>query len=327
MQPQMARPQQGGWGAAPPGPHAFNTPGPGFPGGPDLWGMHTPAAGWGMPQPLPQQQQQRAPLGRASVQVGDRIDRFAVGNHCMFFLIFFSDIRASLTQGSDGPVLEPFLVRAVDAQIVINPLLLPPTDDGVRPHLKWNMLFQSNNCQRSTDPNHVSWVKGREEPATFPRVTSLRLVSETVPWMMEINARNRDIGVTCGDVIESISYDFRKYSGQNEYSALPAAKQRALAESYRHNRSRAHGAPGGAIGEGMRRLDWLGKDSMFGGIDRNDRLVRRLCGDVLPCTFELKCIHRYAMTAEEIRDHEARERANNRHRSTVESASDDDDDD
>jgi hypothetical protein len=169
------------------------------------------------------------------------------------------------------------------------------------------MLFPSSHCQRSTDPSHISWKKGREEPATFPWVTSLRLVSETFPWVLEIRAREPEVGVTCGDVIETIGDNFGKYTNQHEYSVLPASKKRALAVSYRHNRSRAHGVPGGRLGEGLRRLDWLCSERMFGGIDRNDRLVKRLCGDMLPYTFELKCMNRYPMTAEEIRDHEVGE--------------------
>ncbi len=56
------------------------------------------------------------------------------------------------------------------------------------------------------------------------------------------------------------------------------------------------------------RCDWLGQHTMFGGIVEDKRYVKELCGGGdLPCTFELKYVQRYPMTAEEIREHEARE--------------------
>jgi hypothetical protein len=207
----------------------------------------------------------------------------------------------------------------------------PLPDSGGQPYLKWNMLFPSNQCQRSDDPVHMSWSNGRHEPATFPRITFVRLVSEAFPWVINITARNREIGVTCGDLIDYISRDMYHLTGQAEYEALPSAKKRIVGEAYRHNRSRAHGVPGGQLNPGMLRLDWLGLDTMFGGIRENDRLVRRVCGDVLPCTFELVCVRRYPMTAEEIRNQEAmqrnlseREARRRSRRPTVESVRDED---
>ncbi|KAJ7494418.1 hypothetical protein B0H11DRAFT_2004528 [Mycena galericulata] len=234
-------------------------------------------------------EQQQQPLSRAIGQVGDRVGQFEEGPNY-------------------GPVLEPFLIRAVRAHVRLNPLIQPLSEAGGQPYIKWNMLFPSNQCQRSDDAPHLSWSKGRYEPATFPRVTYLRLVSETFPWAINITARNRDIGVTCGELVDYISRDMYQLTGQPEYEALPSAKKRTVGDAYRHNRSRAHGVPGGQLNPGMLRLDWLGLDTMFGGVRENDRLVRRVCGDVLPCTFELVCVRRYPMTAEEIRNQEAMQR-------------------
>ncbi|KAJ7118960.1 hypothetical protein C8R44DRAFT_878488 [Mycena epipterygia] len=254
---------------------------------------------------------EQQPLSRAIGQVGDRVGQFEAGPHY-------------------GPVLEPFLVRAVRAHVRLNPLVQPLPDAGGQPYLKWNMLFPSNQCQRSDDPVHMSWANGRQEPATFPRVTSLRLVSDTFPWAVNIVARNRDLGVTCGELIDYISRDMYNLTGQADYEALPSARKRVVGDAYRHNRSRANGVPGGQLNPGMLRLDWLGLDTMFGGVRENDRLVRRVCGDVLPCTFELVCVRRYPMTSEELRNQEimqrnlSRESAARRrsHRPTVESVRD-----
>ncbi|KAJ7084818.1 hypothetical protein B0H15DRAFT_382226 [Mycena belliarum] len=245
-------------------------------------GFGAPAFG-GMAEP-------QQPLSRAIGQVGDRVGQFEAGPNY-------------------GPVLEPFLVRAVRAHVRLNPLIHPLAETGGQPYLKWNMLFPSNQCQRSDDPVHISWAKGRKEPLTFPRVTFVRLVSDAFPWAISITAHNRDIGVTCGDLIDQVSRDMYQLTGQAEYEALGNAKKRTVADAYRHNRSRANGVPGGQLNPGMLRLDWLGLDTMFGGVRENERLVRRICGDVLPCTFELVCVKRYPMTAEEIRNQELMQRA------------------
>ncbi|KAF9464578.1 hypothetical protein BDZ94DRAFT_1256068 [Collybia nuda] len=264
-----------------------------------------------MMQPPPQMQPPGGPLGRASAHEGDRVDPFMSGDHY-------------------GPVLEPFLVRIVGAQIKVNPLLQPVPDEADRPYLKWNMLFPSSNCQRSTDPSHISWVEGRHEPATFPRVSSLQIVSDGFPWMVKVEARRPETGVTCGDVIDRLSGSMNTLSSGADYEALPPHKKRLIAEAYQHNRSRAHGVPGGMLEVGMKRLDFLGKDTIFGGIVNDEEYLTRHAGVVLPCTFVLKCLRRFAMTAEEIRDHEARQRAaaaQDTRRATVTTDSDDDDDD
>lgn len=232
--------------------------------------------------------------------------------------------------------MEPFLIRIVHAEVKINPLITPIHENGPeKPHLKWNMLYPSSYAQRSTDPSHISWSNGRDEPATFPRVTSLRIVSDVLPWIFEVQAHNPDIGVTCGEVIDRISADLNKLTVKEDFERLSPTQKRTLSDAYRHNRSRAHGTPGGQLGQGMKRLDFLRKDTAFGGVEVNHSIIRRICGDVVPCTFLLKCKHRYAMTQEEIRDQEVRQRTisqTSRERSTrisvqPPSTADDDDDD
>ncbi|KAJ7253312.1 hypothetical protein B0H12DRAFT_1116559 [Mycena haematopus] len=303
--PPWAQAQMAQMGAMPGGMHGM--PGMGMPGG--MPGMGMPGMGMpgmgmpgmGMPGMMPGMgpglglgfgMEQQQPLSRAIGQVGDRVGEFEAGPNY-------------------GPVLEPFLIRAVHAHVRLNPLIQPIPDSAAAtppPYLKWNMLFPSNQCQRSDESVHMSWSNGRQEPATFPRVSLIQLVSDAFPFVIKIPARNRDIGVTCGELIDLVSRDMYQLTSQAEYEALPSNKRRMVSEAYRHNRSRANGVPGGQLHQGMLRLDWLGQDTMYGGIRDNERLVRRVCGDVLPCTFELVCVRRYPMTAEELRNQEMLQR-------------------
>ena len=177
------------------------------------------------------------------------------------------------------------------ADVKLNPLISPLPEDGSdQVHLNWNMLFPTSMVQRSTDPSHISWSKGRDAPATFPRVSSLRLVSDTIPWVLNVEATDIGIGVTCGEVIDSIEEQLVKFSDKRDYERLTPSLRQEVVEAYRRNRSRGPDVPGGRrLGEGMKRLDFLRQDTMFAGIEVNDRVVKRLCGDVFPCVFVLKC--------------------------------------
>ena len=200
------------------------------------------------------------------------------------------------------------LVARVKARVSINPLLQPPNDQLDRDYLKWNMLFPTGNCQRSSDRPGRSWYSGRDAPATWPRVTQIRLVSRSFPWAIDVPASDARVGVTCGDVVEAIHVNMYGRLSQQQYDCASRGQKRLLSESFYHNRSTAHGVPGGKLQQTLLKCDWLGQDTMFGGIGDDERLVRDMCGDALPCTFELKCVRRYPMTEQEIREHEQRER-------------------
>ncbi|KAI9570843.1 hypothetical protein HD554DRAFT_2081670 [Boletus coccyginus] len=203
-----------------------------------------------------------------------------------------------------GPVLEPFLAKIVGAAIKLNPLLAPPADTQ-DDYLRWNMLFHTSNCYRTTEARR-SWIKGRNAPATHPRLTHIRIISRTFPWMIQARAQNSKLGVTCGEVLDAVSAYLYGDVAKKEYENLPGPKKRQIWEGYRFNRSTDSNAPGGRLGEGLKRLDWLGSSSRFGGLVANETFVKDHCGDVLPCTFELKCLPSYPLTAQEVREQQQR---------------------
>lgn len=192
----------------------------------------------------------------------------------------------------DGPVLEPMLVKAVGAKLQMNPLLLPLGDEDDHPHLRWNMLFSTAHCHRSTDPSHRSWSNGRQEPATFPRVTELRLVSRIFPSMIHVHATNKSIGITCGDLIEQLSDHLQRRLRKEDYEGASALRRREIRDAYHHNRSRSMGVPGGQLGDGLKALDWLGTQTMFGGIQQNEQFLLEKFNVSIPCVLELICVDR-----------------------------------
>lgn len=184
---------------------------------------------------------------------------------------------------------------------------MPPSPDEEREYLHWNMLFSSAQCRRSSEPSYRSWSNGRREPATWPRIDSMRLVSRSFPWTVFIKASDSTVGVTCGDVIESLHSFMYTRVTRSEMDSASREKKRALYESFNHNRSSAHGVPGGRLEQTLFRFDWLGSDVLFGGIDVDPNSVRSIAGTVPPCMFVLVCMSRYPFSEAEARIQEERE--------------------
>ncbi|KAF8839874.1 hypothetical protein BDN67DRAFT_707349 [Paxillus ammoniavirescens] len=215
----------------------------------------------------------------------DRMDPFAEGPHY-------------------GPVLQPFVAKVLGAAVRLNPLLAPPADNQ-DDYLRWNMLFDTGNCYRTSQPRR-SWVKGRKAPATHPRMTHIRIISRAFPWMIHARAQDPKIGVTCGEVLDALSAYMYGDVAKKEYESMSASRKRQVWANYQLNRSTGRDVPGGRLGESLKRLDWLGPASRFGGLVINDTFAKEHCGDVLPSTFELKCLPSYPMTPDEFREQQQR---------------------
>jgi hypothetical protein len=130
----------------------------------------------------------------------------------------------------------------------------------------------------------------------------MRIVSDLFPWTFSVIASDWTAGVTCGEVIDTLAKNFFRHASREDYyDTLSTQRQKRVSEVYRYNRSTAYGR--GTLGEGLRRLDFLGKDTTYGGILLDEAALRRRCGDVLPCMFVLNC-QRYVLTQEEMREQE-----------------------
>jgi hypothetical protein len=171
------------------------------------------------------------------------------------------------------------------------------------------MLFNASHCVRSDDRPDKSWSNGRGSPATHPRLTEVRIVSRTFPWAITVHAADSNIGVTCGEIIDRLD-DFLHKNLRKEDAELDSGSHRIERDhAYYHNRSTAIGVPGGRLGEGLRRLDWLCKDTMFGGLEADSSFARDYYdGASPPAILTLLCTTRYPLTEQEMNEQEARER-------------------
>jgi hypothetical protein len=209
----------------------------------------------------------------------------------------------ALTMTADGPVLDPFIVAVVKPNLLVNPLLETQLKSSKNDYLNWDMLWPSSYCSRSCDPPIRSWSEGRDEPATFPRLTTIRIISSSFPWIIVIKAADIAIGVTCGNVVNAIDDFLHGFLKKGEFESANRQHKKDMTRAYHSNRSTAPDVPGRRLGEGMRRLDWLVNDTIFGGIRRNDAFVRAEYGG-LPATIELRCKTRISLTKTNLNIHE-----------------------
>ncbi|KAG9225775.1 hypothetical protein CCMSSC00406_0007785 [Pleurotus cornucopiae] len=197
-----------------------------------------------------------------------------------------------------GPMTPSLGATPIQPEIKFHQMFLPPSgNDNRSSTLQWDMLFPSTYAQgTSSDPS--AWANKREEAATSPRVAMLNLVSKAFPWTIYVRASHPQLGVSCSDVIEAISRFLGQLVSQQEFLGFPAGTQQLVTECYHQNRDVAREVLGvNGLGEGIKRLDWLGMETIFGGIEHNDRLLREICGGAPPpLTFALLRIRKSSST-------------------------------
>ena len=179
---------------------------------------------------------------------------------------------------SDGPVHNARMATLLDTTFEVNPILrhLPPQSDENR--LEYNILFSLSTASLFKDKQEISWVDGRDEPAVLPRLETLTLISEHFPWMIHVRASDADIGVTCVDVMEALYKDLHKSFSRDEVNRWSKARLEKISAVYHYNRQAKEGVPGGALGKGFRRVDYLSEYTVFDGIEYDDAMARERFG-------------------------------------------------
>ncbi|KII89333.1 hypothetical protein PLICRDRAFT_109835 [Plicaturopsis crispa FD-325 SS-3] len=193
---------------------------------------------------------------------------------------------------TDGPVLTMTLASAVLVEPSINPLLLPPNDEG-RTFIEWNMLYPHSYARPSLPLSTESWSDLLREPATFPRLSNMHIISPAFPWTIDIRAETQDVALTCHDVIEQLHKFLYKFITDFDMDTAPPKHRHAMWESFDASRTPPDGLPGrlliNKVFNGLRRVEWLCGTTVFLGLDSNNTYIRQRLNTVLPGTFVLSC--------------------------------------
>lgn len=195
--------------------------------------------------------------------------------------------------GTDyAPALDHLVFNIVKPPVMeIHPLLRPiaETRDSSDPFLVFDVLFPPNTIHVSNEPPRKSWSKGRKDPATFPRLKLMRLVTRFTAWVIQVST-DSPAGITVSDVINAIHDHFRvNASEEDDWGRTDPGTQSEILMAYKWNRSTEMGAPGGIMPEALLRGDFLMERTMFAGLKLADKELCEQRMDVadFPATFEL----------------------------------------
>lgn len=154
------------------------------------------------------------------------------------------------------------------------------------------MLFPSSYATATAAGSQETLLGRLREPATHPRLSAIRIISRAFPWTIEIQAPTRNTALTCQDILDQLHLFLYKFLLKREMHTATPEHQAALWIYFKSNRTPADGLLARLLKDrcpSMRKIDWLGKDTVFLGIDQDDDYVRQRVNIVLPGTYVLKC--------------------------------------
>lgn len=137
------------------------------------------------------------------------------------------------------------------------------------------------------------WKQRAHELATFPHISQINIISKSFPWIIEIHSRHPSKGVRCSDIVEGLHAHFLVHLICTDTDHLQPEEfeqmSRAFKESRRNEQSvMTHTLTAGKH-PGLLRVDWLGQNTMFGGLERDEEYVKERLGVYDPSYFVLRC--------------------------------------
>ncbi|KAF8518279.1 hypothetical protein BU17DRAFT_48872 [Hysterangium stoloniferum] len=119
----------------------------------------------------------------------------------------------------------------------------------------------------SSYDNNLS-PRDRARPATSPPLPFLRLKCSLLPWPIDVDPADHSGVVTVGDVFAAIYYELRRHVTRPEWEGAPADVRERVRQSWlrRCKRQQTHRDREHESSNGLRRIDWLAKDTVFQGL-------------------------------------------------------------
>ncbi|KAK0226519.1 hypothetical protein IW262DRAFT_1480592 [Armillaria fumosa] len=165
-----------------------------------------------------------------------------------------------------GPVLEPRIISILKILPVLNPVLLSPLSEG--DHIVWNMISHPSTAKRVRDGFEQPFDAFRYEPASFPRLTILNVISPSFPWIINLRSGDSNVGVTVGDVLLGIFFYLQV--------ALKSVELDRISPQYRASITETSIARKQLIQEesfGLQLIDWMLGRTQFSGLERDTTYI------------------------------------------------------
>ncbi|TDL22711.1 hypothetical protein BD410DRAFT_722311 [Rickenella mellea] len=132
------------------------------------------------------------------------------------------------------------------------------------PPLIWDLKHPPATARPASDPRHHVSPRLFAQHATSPPTQFFRITSGLFPYSWHIDIQNPH-GVTVGDVLEGIFKFLRRGVDKYEFANASRTQSARVAESFYARVQRSHD-PRYEQSQGVRRIDWLLKHTMFVGL-------------------------------------------------------------
>ncbi|KIO15529.1 hypothetical protein M407DRAFT_13253, partial [Tulasnella calospora MUT 4182] len=125
----------------------------------------------------------------------------------------------------------------------------------------------------STDGSALPLTEYFNVPATQPLQRRIQLISRYTGWRIVVENPK---GVTIGDVLYRIRDSMNKIASKEEFNSVAEDAQADILKAYQRNCSAtSNGAKLRDLQEGLKRVDWLGKRTLFAGIQKDEAYISR----------------------------------------------------
>ena len=246
------------------------------------------------PRPILKRPLDRPASGSASDRYAFAISKWAKGDDCKYRLAHHGTVLMRLC-ASDRPALGLLEIRRLELEFLFNPLLQPLSTAPGSTTIIWNMIFPGTHACSPSDPGGESWLEDRLGPALFPSLSQIRIISRSFPWTIEVESEHPRKALTCKDITDQIHRFLCALLDPLEMIGVTPDRKRAMSAAYRVNRSQDIPAAVFKDSAGMRRIDWLCKDTIFGGLMEDRQYVAERLSEYTPGTFVLNLEKRSGM--------------------------------
>ncbi|KAK0239290.1 hypothetical protein EDD85DRAFT_829750 [Armillaria nabsnona] len=160
-----------------------------------------------------------------------------------------------------GPILDVESVAKLRLHPMLHPILRSTSSND--DHIVWNMIYPPETAIRARKDVQEPYDAFRFEPATFPRVARLNIVSRCHPWEFIVRSYDDSAGVTIGDVLRTL---FMYLSvGLNEIDLQAASAEHKQAITAAHDARTRVLPPDKELNWNITILDWIGQETHFAG--------------------------------------------------------------
>ena len=198
-------------------------------------------------------------------------------------------------RASDRPALGLLEIRRLELEFSFNPLLQRLSTAPGSTTIIWNLIFPGTHACSPGDPGGESWLEDRFGPALFPSLSQIRIISRVFPWIIEVESERPRKALTCRDITDQIHRFLCALLDPLEMIGVTPDRKRAMSAAYRVNRSQDIPAAIFKDSAGMRKIDWLCKDTIFGGLVDDRQYVAERMSEFIPGTFVLELEKRSGM--------------------------------